>query len=132
MPESFKRTYPTTRVIIDCTELYCQRPSSLASQSSLYSHYKSHVTYKGLIGISPVGSITFISQLYDGSISDKEIVRKSGILEPTLWDPGDSVMADRGFTITDDLTPLNVSLNIPCFLAGREQLTAAEVKESDQ
>ena len=35
MPESFKTTYPTTRCIIDCTELYGQRPSSLSMQSSI-------------------------------------------------------------------------------------------------
>ena len=104
MPEIFKRTYyPSTRSILDCTELYCQRPSSLSTQSSLCSHYESHVTYKGLIGVSPSGSITFVSQLYDGSISDKEIVRKSGILEKELWSPRDIVMADRGFTIEGDL-----------------------------
>ena len=74
MPESFKRTYPTTRCILDCTELFCQRPASLSTQSSLYSSYKHHVTYKGLVGISPSGAITFVSQLYPGSISDKEIV----------------------------------------------------------
>ena len=130
MPECFKRTYSSTRCIIDCTELYCQRPSSLATQSSLYSHYKSHVTYKGLLGISPSGAITFISQLFDGSISDKEIVRQSGFLEKSLWSPGDSVMADRGFTIEEDLKPLNVALNIPSFLRGRSQLNIAEVKES--
>lgn len=130
MPESFKRTYPTTSCIIDCTELFCQRPSSLATQSSLYSHYKSHVTYKGLVGISPSGSITFVSQLYDGSISDKEIVCKSGLLEKRLWQENDSVMADRGFTIQNELNSLYVKLNIPCFLAGRDQLTVAEVKES--
>ena len=39
-------------------------------------------------------------------------------------------MADRGFTVADDLSLLGVSLNIPCFLEGRDQLTAAEVKES--
>ena len=36
MPESFRRAYPSTRCIIDCTELYCQRPSSLSRQSALY------------------------------------------------------------------------------------------------
>ena len=81
MPDSFKRTYSTTRCIIDCTELYCQRPSSLATQSSLYSHYKSHATYKGLVGITPDGSISFVSQLFDGSISDKAIVKQSGFLD---------------------------------------------------
>ena len=73
MPEIFKRTYPSTRYILDCTELYCQRLSFLSTQSSLYSHYKSHVTYKSLIGVSPSGSKKFVSELYDGSISDKKI-----------------------------------------------------------
>ena len=123
MPESFKRTYSSTRCIIDCTELYCQRPSSLATQSALYSHYKSHVTYKGLIGISPSGAITFISELFDGSISDKEFLQNQ-------WNQGDSVMADRGFTIDEELKSLGVTLNIPSFLKGRDQLTSAEVKES--
>ena len=130
MTEVFKRTNPSTRCILDCKELYCQRPFSLSTQISLYSHYKSHITYKGLIRGSSSGSITFVSQLHDGSISDKEIVRKSGILEKELWSPGDSVMADRGFTIESDLKELNVDLNIPSLLGGRAQLTAAEVKES--
>lgn len=130
MPESFKRTYPSTRCIIDCTEMYCQRPSSLATQSALYSQYKSHVTYKGLLGIAPSGAITFVSQLFDGSMSDKEIVRKSGFLQKYLWDTGDSVMADRGFLIENDLKQFGVNLNIPAFLDGRNQFTAIELKES--
>ena len=47
-------------------------------QCSLYSSYKHHVTYKGLVGISPSGTITFVSKLYTGSISDKEIVGNRG------------------------------------------------------
>ena len=46
---------------------FCQRPSSLSTQSSLYSYYKSHVTYKDFVGISPSDTITFISQMFDGS-----------------------------------------------------------------
>ena len=68
IPVIFKRTYLSTRCILDCTEPYCQRPSSLSTQCSLYSHYKSHVTYEGLIGVSPSGSIMFVSELYDSSI----------------------------------------------------------------
>ena len=81
MPQSFKNTYPSIRCIIDCAELFCQIPSSLSTQSCMYSHYKSHITYKGLLEIAPSGAITFIIQLYDGSISDKEIARTSGILD---------------------------------------------------
>ena len=121
---------PSTRVIIDCTELFCQRPSSLTIQSSLFSHYKYHVTYKGLVGIAPSGGIIFVSELYDGSISDVEIVKRCGILQKELWRDSDSLMADRGFTIQNLLKPLGVSLNIPAFLQGREQLTMEEVTES--
>ena len=122
--------FPSTRCIIDCTELFCQRPSSLAIQSSLYSSFKHYVTYKALIGIAPSGAITFVGQLFDGSISDKEIIKRSGILNSLLWDEGDSLMADRGFTISEDLKPLKVQLNIPAFLGRRDQLSEEEVLNS--
>ena len=72
----------------------------------MYSNYKHHVTYKALLGIAPSGAITFISELYEGSISDKNIVKrnvKRSILNKNLWDDNDSVMADRGFTIQNEL-----------------------------
>ena len=96
----------------------------------MYSQYKSHVTYKGLVGISPSGAVTFVSQLFEGCISDNDIVRRSGFLQPKLWSSGDAVMADRGFTIEEDLKPLNVELNIPAFLEGQDQFTEQQVKES--
>ncbi|XP_067038652.1 uncharacterized protein [Acropora muricata] len=114
MPEDFRKAYPSTRVIIDCTEVKCAMPSSLLLNSELFSTYKNHTTLKGLLGISPSGAITFISQLYPGSMSDKEIVERSGILDLPFTE-GDSVMADKGFTISDIL-PLGVSFNIPPFL----------------
>ena len=76
MSEDFKAKYPNTRVIIDCTEIRCQIPSSLLLNSDLFSNYKNNTTLKGLVGISPAGAVTFISQLYTGSISDKSIVEK--------------------------------------------------------
>ena len=108
MPEDFKQKYSSTRVI-DCTEVRCQIPSSLHLNGELFSNYKHHTTLKGLIGISPGGAITFVSQLYTGSISDREIVVKSGLLDMP-YQEGDSVMADKGFTI-EDLLPLGVSLS---------------------
>ena len=96
----------------------------------MYSNYKHHVTYMGLLGIAPSGAITFISELYEESISDKEILRRSGILNKNLWDDNDSIMADRGFTIQNEQALLNVELNIPSFLGGRAQLSEAEVKEN--
>ena len=56
MPESFKSKYKSTRVIIDCTEIRSQMPSSLQLNGELFSSYNNHTTLKGLVGISPGGS----------------------------------------------------------------------------
>ena len=130
MPLCFIETYPATRCIIDCTELFVQVPSSLTGQSALHSSYKHHGTYKGLIGITPSGAITFVSQLFPGSLSDKEITCQSWFLNPGFWQQGESVMADRDFTIEQNLKDLGVTLNIPAFLDGRDQLERDEVIES--
>lgn len=73
MPASFKEMYPSTHVIIDCTEIFIGMPSSFRSQSATYSNYKHHNTAKGLIGISPSAAVSFVSDLYAGRSSDKEI-----------------------------------------------------------
>jgi len=114
MPQAFKDTYPSTRVIIDCTEIKTQRPSSLVIGSQLYSNYKSTNTFKALVGIAPHGAITFVSSLYTGCMSDNEITKLSGLLD--LLEAGDSVMADKGFTINELLNNKQASLNIPPFL----------------
>ena len=130
MPSTFTAKYPKTRVIIDCTEVRCEMPSSLLMNSELFSSYKNHVTLKALVGISPSGAITFISQLYTGSISDREIVTRSGFLSQE-FEEGDCVMADKGFQI-QDLLPLGVTLNIPPFLGGDSQMSPEDVIKTQQ
>ena len=130
MPECFKDTYPNARVMIDCTELFCQKPSSLTIQSSLFSHYRHDITYKGLVGVSPSGTITFISELYDGSTPGVEIVKKCGILNKELWKKDDDLMAGRGFTIKKQFERLGVPLNMSSYLARKDQLFEKEVTES--
>ena len=130
MPEDLKQKYSSTRVIIDCTEVRCQMLSSLHLNGELFSNYKHHTTLKGLIGISSGGAITFISQLYTGSISDREIVVRSGLLDLPFQEK-DSIMADKGFTI-QDLLPLGVSLNIPPFLGSSAQMPANDVVRTQE
>ena len=114
MPIQFKDKYQSTRVIIDATEVYVDQPNLPELQQMTFSNYKNSNTFKALVGISPDGVITFVSSLYPGSISDKELTRRSGIMD--LLEPGDSPMADRGFDIEDDLILRGVHLNIPPFL----------------
>jgi hypothetical protein len=127
MPSCFKKLYPSTRVIIDCTEIFIEMPTSYRSQSALFSSYKHHNTAKGLVGISPAGAVTFVSDLYTGRSTDYKITKHSNLM--SLVEPGDSIMADRGFEI-DDLLPENVSLNIPPFLNGKPQLSHPEEVET--
>ena len=115
MPQSFKQSFPKTTAIIDCTEVFVEAPESLHLRSSLYSDYKHHNTYKALVAITPAGSLSFVSELFPGSVSDKEIVCRCGILNSKFWDKDDEVMADKGFAIRDLLDPLGVKLNIPFF-----------------
>ena len=107
-----------------------EKPSLPRLQQATFSNYKNTNTYKALVGISPSGVITYVSNLYAGSISDKELTRCSGILD--LLEHGDSVMADHGFGIQDDLTLRGVRLNIPPFLKGKSQLTESELVETRQ
>ena len=100
-------------IIIDCTELFSETPSSLSAHKQLYSNYKHHSTVKFLVGISQAGAIIYISKMYGGRASDKLITEQS--IDFLNWlEPGTSVMADRGFTI-DDLLPPGVKLIIPPF-----------------
>ena len=63
--------------------------------------------------------VTFISELYAGSVSDKAITSRSGIL--------DSVMADKGFDIVYKLMVQGVKLNIPPFVNRSTQLSKKKV-----
>lgn len=112
MPEAFKAKYSATRVIIDCTEVRCQMPSSLQLNGELFS-------------ISPGSAMVFVSELYTGSISDREIVVRSGFLDS--FDDKDLVMADKGFTIDDLMLPLGVHVKLPPFLGGSDQMAAEDV-----
>ena len=127
LPDAFRTCYPDTFLIIDCFELRCEVPSSLPLQSQLYSTYKSHTTFKGLIGIIPSGAIAFVSELFTGSISDRELFEQSGLLKLLESIPrGRSLMADRGFDVEDLLAPLGIKLNVPARKSGL-QLTEAGV-----
>ena len=105
--------------------MYIDQPKLPELQQMTFSNYKNSNTFKVLVGISPDGVITFVSALYPGSISDKELTRRSGIMD--LLEPGDSVKADRGFDIEDDLILRGVHLNIPPFLRGKEQFSEKEL-----
>ena len=80
-------------VIMNCFEVFIEKPSNLLPRAHTYSNYNSHNSIKVLIEISPQGSITFISQAWGGRTSDKFLTENCGLLNKLK--PGDLVMADR-------------------------------------
>ena len=70
--------------------------------------------------------------IFPGSISDKELTVRSGILSKNLWNMGEDLMADRGFLIKEYTDTLNIELVIPSFLKGRTQFSTEEVALSQQ
>ena len=130
MPLIFKQLYPRCRCIIDCSEIFIETPSCYRVRAQTYSNYKKHNTVKFLIAITPCGTISFLSDCWSGRVSDKVLMRESGVLD--LLEPGDTVLADRGFTIDEDVILHGAKLEIPAFTRGKKQLSQEEVERSKQ
>ena len=77
LPDVFKGKHAKTRCIIDCSEVYVERPKSLHNQAATWSDYKKYNTLKFLIAISPSGYVTFLSNCYGGRTSDQHICKDS-------------------------------------------------------
>ena len=71
--EQLQRTMPKcftdsvclkTSVIIDCFEKFIDRPSNLLARAKTFSNYKHHNTEKVLIGMTPQGTISYVSEAW--------------------------------------------------------------------
>ena len=130
LPPPFRKHYSKVKCIIDCFEVFIERPLSFAARAATYSNYKNHNTMKVLIAVSPTGSIVYISNAWGGRVSDKVITQECGFLD--LIEYGDVVLADRGFNIADELAIRGATLEIPSFTRGKVQLSQKEVEKSRQ
>ena len=128
MPASFKtsKRYCWVQVILDCAEFEVEAPSALSLNAMTYSDYKGHNTVKVLFRCTPDRYISFVSAAYPGSIADNAITCRSGIL--SLLQPGDEIMADKGFTLSNThLQPRGLKLIVPPFQKNNGNFSAAEV-----
>ena len=81
MPMEFRKSFKNCVTIIDCFEVFMERPTNLKARAQTWSNYKHHNTVKFLIAIAPQGAITFISKGWGGRVSDVHITENCGILE---------------------------------------------------
>jgi hypothetical protein len=130
IPRCFQKHYKTVRCIVDCFEIFIERPTSYVARAATYSNYKKHNTIKVFVAISPTRSICFISKGWGGRVSDRAITSKCGFLDKI--EHGDTVMADRGFNIADELAVRGAKLLIPAFTRGKPQLPKKDVELTRQ
>ena len=129
MPRCFLDSFGhKTTVIIDCFEIFIDRPTNLLARAQTFSSYKHHNTVKVLIGITPQGTICFVSEASGGRTSDKFLTENCGFLDNLI--PGDLVLADRGFTVHESVRFRQAKLNIPAFTKGKDQLDPADVEQT--
>ena len=115
-------------VIIDCFEVFIEKPSNLLAGDQTFSNYKHHNTIKILIGITPQGSISFVSESWGGCTSGKFLTENCRFLDKLV--PGDVVMADRGFTVAERVGMRQAPLVIPAFTKGKSQLDPVDVEKT--
>ena len=129
LPSSFRNALlRDVRIVIDCTEIFCETSGDYSQKGNMYSQYKSHSTTKVLIGVAPSGACMYVSDCFEGSISDRQIIKDTNFIEKLL--PGDVVLGDRGFTIHDLCAQKGATLEIPPFLNGRPAFTVEELTKS--
>ena len=93
---------------------------------AIWSQYKHNNAVKFLIGISPQGVLTFISNGCWGR--DKYITEHSTILRHLL--PGDVILADRGFNIEESAAFYYAEVKVPAFTKGKKQLAGIDVEST--
>ena len=122
MPECFKVSFGTkVAIIMDCFEVFIERPSNLVARAFTWSNYKHKNTVKILLGIASQGVIAFASKPWGGRVSDKYLTEHCGILRKLL--PGDVILADL-------VGAMKARLNISAFTKGKSQLSALEIEET--
>ncbi len=128
LPTSFRSRFSKCACIIDCFEIFIERSSNLLARAQTWSSYKHHNTVKYLIGIAPQGVTIFLSKGFGGRCSDVWVTEHCGFLQKLL--PGDLILADRGFDISEMLQKVMAILGIPAFTKGKKQLDPLDLENT--
>lgn len=123
--KDFRAIFPDARITLDATEVPIMKPHEPILQQATYSTYKNRNTLKVMVGTTPGGLVSYVSPVYGGSTSDRQIIERSNIL--AMCDPGDMILADKGINIEDLTIPHNIKLNIPTFFKKKNRMNCHTV-----
>ena len=78
-----------------------------------------------MVGCTPNSSVSFLSEAYTGSISDKKIVAMSHFLDKATQ--YSYIMADKGFNIQQECAAICIGLYVPPGKHGTHQMLLSEL-----
>jgi len=113
MPTCFRKNFWSCANIIDCFEVFIDRPTLLMARTQTWSNY-----------------ISFISKGWGGRVSDVHLTENCGLLSKLL--PGDVILVDRGFTIDQAAGMYCAEVKTPPFTRGKKQLSKLEIDTAQQ
>ena len=113
---------------MDCFEIFLKWSPNLWARAGTWSNYKHSNTAKVLLGIVTQGAVAFVSEPWGDRVSDKYLTEHSDILNNLL--SGYVMLADRWFDVAESFEIMEVSLLIPAFTKGKDQLSPIEVEET--
>jgi hypothetical protein len=120
-------------MVMDCTELFTEKPSNLKERKHTFSNYKHHQTFKFLVVLSAHAQpcVVYVSRMYGGRASDKLITSQSQDFLDYAKEMGGRIMCDKGFAGTYKMTPMGIDLVMPAFKGSdRLQFTTSEIRKS--
>ena len=69
MPQCFMYYFgKKVTVVIDCFEVFIEKPTNLLARTQTFSSYKHHNTIKLLIGITPQGTVSYVSEAWGAEL----------------------------------------------------------------
>jgi hypothetical protein len=116
--------------IIDCSDIECQVGSDPQVQYATYSDYHHFTGIKFLAAYTFCGGFAFASHGMCARASDNAVTEISGFLD--ILEKGDTVVADRGFTIFYLLGRIGVTLYIPPFRKKDKNKDTTMEKDTDE
>ena len=88
-------------VIVDCFEIFINKPKNILARAQKFSSYKHYNTSKFSIVLTPQGVISHTEKAWRHCASDKFLTENCDFLNNLL--PDDAVIADRGFDIEESV-----------------------------
>ena len=109
LPQRFQ-CLPNLRAILGSAEIPIQTPSDAVLQNVTWSTNNNRNTAKFFIAISPNSQICFVSQIFGGSATEREITLETKFLD--VFNPGDMLQVGGNFQIQDECFKRAIDLNI--------------------